>query len=137
MEEVKAKQRSRDKEIKEGDRNTRYFHAVANQRRRKKNISSLEGPNGAVEETKDMLNIAVDFYKNLFGKKNILNKSLDNNFWKENERVTAAENDFLGAPFSDFEVKEAIFVSYAEGAPSPDGLPFLFYQQFGNASRMI
>jgi hypothetical protein len=77
-----------------------------------------------------MLNIAVDFYKNLFGKENRLNKSLDNNFWKENERVTAAENDFLGAPFTDFEVKETIFVSYAEGAPSPDGLPFLFYQQF-------
>jgi hypothetical protein len=36
----------------------------------------------------------------------------------------------LELPFSEKEIKEAIFSSYPAGAPSPDGLPFLFYQKF-------
>ena len=36
----------------------------------------------------------------------------------------------LVAPFSEAEIKEAIFSCYPEGAPGPDGLPFLFYQKF-------
>jgi len=33
MEEVRARQRSRERNVKEGDKNTAYFHALANQRK--------------------------------------------------------------------------------------------------------
>ena len=67
MEEMKAFQRSRDKDLLEGDRNTAYFHALANQRRRKKQLAVLEGPLGPVHSTPEMLLVATDFYKSLFG----------------------------------------------------------------------
>jgi hypothetical protein len=43
--------------------------------------------------------------------------------------VTPAENDALQAPFEEKEVREAAFSCYPEGAPDPDGLPFLFFQK--------
>ena len=69
LEKIKARQRSRDRIVKEGDRKTAYFQAVANQRARKKRISALEGLDGSLEDTKDMLSHAIDFYKNYLGKR--------------------------------------------------------------------
>lgn len=51
-------------------------------------------------------------------------------FWAEEEKVSLEENDCLEAPFTEEEVRDAIFGSYAEGAPDPDGFSFLFYQTF-------
>ena len=36
----------------------------------------------------------------------------------------------LETPFSGEEIKEALFGSYADGAPGPDGLSFAFYQNY-------
>jgi hypothetical protein len=68
-EEVKAKQRSRDRNIKEGDKNTTYYHSVANQRRRKMLVHSLDGPDGPITDDAGMLDLATSFYKNFLEKK--------------------------------------------------------------------
>lgn len=77
-----------------------------------------------------MLEHAVKFYDNLFGEEQRSGVKLDEDFWKEEEKVTHEENDMLEADITEDEIKEAIFGSYAEGAPSPDGFSFLFYQKF-------
>ena len=66
-EEVKARQRSIERQILEGDRNTAYFHAQANQRRRKKHIPMLKGSSGMVHDTEGIIKVVVDYYKSLFG----------------------------------------------------------------------
>jgi hypothetical protein len=58
MEGIKMWQRSRERNIVEGDCNTMFFHAKANQRRRKTNLVVLDGPDGPVYTTKEMLGIA-------------------------------------------------------------------------------
>ena len=80
-EEAKARQRSRDIDILEGDRNTKYFNAVANERRRKSLIHFLDGRNGPTSYTKEMLKIASDFYKDLFRKEDREGFSLNEDFF--------------------------------------------------------
>ena len=130
MEEVRARQRSRERNVKDGDKNTAYFHALANQRNRKKRIAVLEGPLGPVTETKDLLSLATDYYTRLFGYEEKLDVKLGDNFWSEEEMISLLENELLEAPFSKAEIKEAVFGSYSDGAPGPDGFLFMFYQHF-------
>ena len=137
MEEIKVRQRERESErerererdVKEGDKNTTYFHAAANQRRRKA-VTALEGSDVMVEENGAMLKLAVDFYKKLFGFEPRLGVKLRDDFLKSEEKVTSSENAALEAPFAEEEIKAAVFESYSDGAPGPNGLPFLFYQKF-------
>lgn len=44
--------------------------------------------------------------------------------------MSEEENRLLTAPFSEIEIKSAVFSCYAEGAPGPDGLAFIFYHKF-------
>jgi hypothetical protein len=37
----------------------------------------------------------------------------------------------LGSEFTKEEVREAVFGSYADVAPGPDGMYFMFYHTFG------
>ena len=52
--------------IKERDNNTKFFHKVANSRRRYNHISMLEVNEIIYEDKFEMPNQAVQFYKNLY-----------------------------------------------------------------------
>lgn len=52
---------------------------------------------------------------------------LDEAFWEEEEKVSASENESLEAPFTEEEIRIAVFDSYAKGASGPDGFSFPFY----------
>lgn len=90
----------------------------------------LEGDNGPVEDPKGIMDIAVNFYKKLFGFTPKLDIHLHENFWDDCGLVSSEHNAILDEPFTEEEIKCAVFGSYAEGAPGPDGFSFLFYQTF-------
>jgi hypothetical protein len=93
-------------------------------------VHSLDGRDGPITDDADMFDLATSFCKNLFKKDDPFLCNLAANFFSTSKCVTDAQNVELEAPFSKEEVKKANFDSYSNGASSPDGLPFLFYQHF-------
>jgi hypothetical protein len=55
---------------------------------------------------------------------------LDRNFWEYEDLVQPEESVELESPFSEKEIREAVFSCYAEGGPDPNGLSFLLYHKF-------
>jgi hypothetical protein len=84
----------------------------------------------AVETPEEILEVAIEFYKNLFKFEPRLEINIDQNIFSVGEKVSDEENEILEGAFSEPEIQKAVFESYPEGACGPDGLSFLFYQQF-------
>jgi hypothetical protein len=77
-----------------------------------------------------MLGIAMDYYKNPFGFEDRPNIRLKSDFFSEDEKVTVKENEMLSRSLLEEEIREAVFSSYGDGAPGPNGLSCMFYQSF-------
>jgi hypothetical protein len=128
MEETKARQRARERDIKEGDRNTKYFHTVANQRRRKTTIHSLDGLDGVVESTEDIVKVATNFYKGLFKFEPRPDINISSDFFEEE---TAEENEMLERSFFEEEVKKKFLSHMQKGHMTLMGYLLCSIRTFG------
>ena len=129
-EELKWYQRSKTQFILEGDSNTRYFHCVANGRHRKKLIRTLVQDEGTIEDHEQLKSFITSYYKGLFGAPEESNFSLDETRTEDIPQVSQAENNFLTSPYTEEEVRKAVFQMEHNEAPGPDGFPAEFYQNF-------
>jgi hypothetical protein len=77
-----------------------------------------------------MLKVATNYYKDLFKFEDRLDIKLKDDFFSKNEKAIVEENIMLESVFTEEELKEVVFGSFADGGPSPDGLSFMFYQTF-------
>lgn len=71
QEEIKWKQRSKNKWLDEGDRNTKYFHGATSARRHTNWITSIFSQDHLWENKQDIENEIVLFFKNLYKRENI------------------------------------------------------------------
>ncbi|RVX09480.1 putative ribonuclease H protein [Vitis vinifera] len=99
MEEISWRQKSREVWLSEGDRNTKFFHKMANAHRRGNMLSRV--------------------------KINGWRPSLRGLFFERLEAVDAAS---LEEPFSEQEVMEALKGFCGDKAPGPDGFSMAFWQ---------
>ncbi|XP_073367603.1 uncharacterized protein [Aegilops tauschii subsp. strangulata] len=127
-EEMLWLQRLRIAWLKEGDRNTKFFHGKAVWRARKNRIKGLRDSHRVwQQEQSTMLKMAQQYFETMFAADpNIDPEEVIHLF---QPKVTADMNDKLCAPFSDKEISDALFQIGPLKAPGPDGFPARFFQR--------
>jgi hypothetical protein len=97
---------------------------------RKTKITQLEQEEGIIVGDANLKHYITDYYKRLFGHHIHNSFSLDETLRHDIPQVSEEENEVLVAPFSEEEVKMAVFDMEYNKAPGPDGFPIEFYQFF-------
>ncbi|KAL9675160.1 hypothetical protein QQ045_003361 [Rhodiola kirilowii] len=130
-EECIWRQRARTEWLKEGDRNTAFFHARASYRRKVNSLSGLENEQGEfICEEKDMLKIVEEYFRRIFASNNkegMVDWQMALNAVPN--RVTEEMNNRLNEPFTLEEVRRALFQMSPTKAPGLDGFPAIFFQK--------
>ena len=101
--------RSHSTWLLEGENNTEFFHRIANGRKRKHTIISLTDGDNIIEGDSDLITHATEYYRNLFGPASGNTFPLNENLWKCDEKVSKTDNFELTKPFSESEIKDALF----------------------------
>ena len=127
-EEIMWRQRSRVQWLSEGDNNTKFFHRKASSQRRKNKIDALQKPDGSVTEDHGTIkSMTREFYANLFTSEGTY--GMDAVLNTVPTRVTNDMNADLIKPYTEEEVKTALFQMVPSKAPGPDGFPAHFFQR--------
>jgi hypothetical protein len=102
-----ARQRSRVEWLREGDRNTSFFHARASARKRTNKISMLTRDDGSkCESQAEIKGLVHSFYENLFSSDEPC-ASVDTVLDAIPVKVT--ENSELCKPYTDAEIETTLF----------------------------
>ena len=129
-EEMFWKQRSRAVWLKEGDRNTKYFHAKALARRKKNKIHGIEDENGDwnkdVEEVERLFG---EYFTNIFTTSSPSPTQLNAALEAVPVKVSGEMNSQLDQLFTKEEIVETLAQMCPTKAPGPDGLPVAFFQK--------
>ena len=128
-EEIIWNKRSRALWIKWGDRNTRFFHAMANQRRRKNSIVGLQDLKGVWNEDKERVEgIIMDYFTSIY--RSNQPTSFEASISAISNKVSTDMNMKLIADFRAEEVWSVLKQMHPTKSPGLDGMSPIFFKNY-------
>ena len=121
------RQKSRAKWIKEGDRNTAYFHKLINFRRSSSAVHGILIDGVWVQQPDLVKKVVLNFFAERFTEQNHHRPTLDG---VQFPSIDQYQREGLIAPFSDIELKDAVWSCAGDKCPGPDGFNFNFIKEF-------
>ena len=117
--------------VKMGDRNTKFFHTTASQRRRKNWIVGLQDLNGAWQEDKEEIERTIlGYFENIY--KSDQPTCFEASLSSITTRVSTDMNEDLIADFKVEEVWNAFKQMHPTKAPGLDGMSPIFFKHYWN-----
>ena len=123
-EEISLRQKSRETWLKEGDRNTAFFHRTANAHRRRNYIKSISINGRKLEKEEEIKDGLVAAFQNLFSDPVGWSPSLPD---LEINEIGSEDSVRLEENFSEEEIWNVISGLNSDKAPGPDGFPIAFW----------
>lgn len=120
--------RSHETWLHKGDNNTGYFHRIANGRKRKNTILSFQDGEQIIEGDDKLLEHATEYYKSLFGPVDYNRLPLSPDLLNNSAKLNDQDNEVLCKPFSEADIKAALYQMEHNKAAGPDKIPIEFYQ---------
>ncbi|KAJ9549100.1 hypothetical protein OSB04_021643, partial [Centaurea solstitialis] len=121
------KQKSRVKWAVEGDENSKYFHAIVNQRRRRNNVKGLILEGSWSSDPIVIKDAIFSHFAGRFKDPSLIRPLFFSSLFR---RLSPEDANWLERPFSLEEVKNAVWACNGTKSPGPDGLNFNFIKKF-------
>ena len=130
LEEMHWRQSSRELWLREGDKNTGFFHRMANAHRRNNSMDKIKINGRWLEEEREVREGVVNAFQQLLS---------EDQSWKSDieglqlQRLSHAEAEGLEQPFTEAEIHSALMGMNGDKAPGPDGFTVAFGNSVGSS----
>lgn len=132
MEAISWKQKCREKWLKDGDKNTKYFHYLANHHRRSNYVDEILVDDCRFDGNAAMREAAKSYFQNLYSEDFHLRPGLD---LLQFSKIDNSYNSQLEAEFSEEEILNGLPTYDGDKAPGPDSFNLKFLQEYWNVVK--
>ncbi|XP_058776288.1 uncharacterized protein LOC131650601 [Vicia villosa] len=118
---------SRQLWLAEGDSNTRFFHNSLKERRRRNSLCSLSSSSGVLEDVSEVKDFTFNYFKSFFKE---VEEGRPNINGLVSKKLLVSEGLNIERPFTEREIKEAIWSCDGNKSAGPDGFSLEFIKRF-------